>query len=65
MNALLVIRNSHVGLRHLNGTTTRVLSSCGNKPVVHTRDREPVAHMVKRWLDSREVLDSNPTDFFN
>ncbi len=30
-------------------------------PMVHTRDREPVTQVVRRWLNSREVLGSNPT----
>ncbi len=30
-------------------------------PMVHTRDREPVAQVVRRWLSSRKVLGSNPT----
>ncbi len=29
-------------------------------PMVHPRDREPVAQVVRRWLNSREVLGSNP-----
>ncbi len=29
-------------------------------PMVRTRDREPVAQVVRRWLNSREVLGSNP-----
>ncbi len=30
-------------------------------PMVHTRDREPVAQVVKRWFDLQEVLGSNLT----
>ncbi len=29
-------------------------------PMVHTRDREPIAPVVRRWLDLQEILGSNP-----
>ncbi len=29
--------------------------------VVRTRDREPVAQVVRRWLDLQEMMGSNPT----
>ncbi len=29
-------------------------------PMVHTRVREPVVQLARRWLGSQEVLGSNP-----
>ncbi len=46
---------------HKSHIPARTSQSYINIPMVHTRDREPVAQKAKRWLDQQEVLRSNPT----
>ncbi len=46
---------------HKSQIQVRISHSYIKKPVVHTRDGEPVAQVVRRWLELQEVLGSNPT----
>ncbi len=64
-----------VGFSQLIGTAMRICRPSGYQsqiplrtsrshndiPMVQTRDREPVAQVVRRWLDVRGALGSKPT----
>ncbi len=49
--------------RHKSHMPSRTSTSYIDIPMVHTRDRQLVAEVVRRWLDSQEVLGSNPVAF--